>query len=224
MFSSIAHKTKFWSFTRKRFCVVCALNCARILVVRALDCAQFICTLPVSQPSWNTATSSGRWSRNIKRERQQMNVKLSKCRYHWDQQTPSQLQHVHWRKTMWENNFLTDSVQRNYWIDYNYINRLHCLFEEQDYQILLMSCVANKKCALIGKEDFFPTSNAPLVPSEQPTSPCEGRLPYLQQGNQDSSKSNYYCLNHQATSLRQVTWAHRAMSPPRPTTHSRTPS
>ena len=33
MFSSIAYKTKFWSFTRKRFCVVCALNCARILVV-----------------------------------------------------------------------------------------------------------------------------------------------------------------------------------------------
>ena len=42
MFSSIGHKTKFWSFTRKRFCVVCALNCARILVVRALDCAQFL--------------------------------------------------------------------------------------------------------------------------------------------------------------------------------------
>ena len=41
MFSSIAHKTKFWSFTRKRFCV-CVLNCARILVVRALDCAQFL--------------------------------------------------------------------------------------------------------------------------------------------------------------------------------------
>ena len=42
MFSSIAHKTKFWSFMRKRFCVVCALNCARILVVRALDCALFL--------------------------------------------------------------------------------------------------------------------------------------------------------------------------------------
>ena len=42
MFSSISHKTKFWSFTSKRFCVVCALNCARILVVRALDCAQFL--------------------------------------------------------------------------------------------------------------------------------------------------------------------------------------
>ena len=42
MFSSIAHKTKFWSFTRKRFCVVCAQKSARILVVRALDCAQFL--------------------------------------------------------------------------------------------------------------------------------------------------------------------------------------
>ena len=42
MFSAIAHKTKFWSFTSKRFCVVCALNCARILVVRALDCAPFL--------------------------------------------------------------------------------------------------------------------------------------------------------------------------------------
>ena len=53
---------EFWSFTRKddlvvrapncaRFLVVCALNCAWILVVRTLDCA-----LPISQPSWNTAT------------------------------------------------------------------------------------------------------------------------------------------------------------------------
>ena len=42
MFSSIAHKTKFWSFAHKRFCVVCALNCAQILVVRTLDCAQFL--------------------------------------------------------------------------------------------------------------------------------------------------------------------------------------
>ena len=42
MFSSIAHKTQFWSFTSKRSCVVCALNCAQILVVRALDCAQFL--------------------------------------------------------------------------------------------------------------------------------------------------------------------------------------
>ena len=43
-------------FTRKsaRFCVVCALNCAQILVVRALDCANFFCTLPFSQLSWNT--------------------------------------------------------------------------------------------------------------------------------------------------------------------------
>ena len=55
MFSSIAHETKFWSFTRKRFCVVCALNCARILVVRALDCARFLLhPAPFSQPSWNT--------------------------------------------------------------------------------------------------------------------------------------------------------------------------
>ena len=35
-------------------CFVCALNCAGILVVRGLDCAQFFCTLPFSQPSWNT--------------------------------------------------------------------------------------------------------------------------------------------------------------------------
>ena len=42
MFSSIVHQTKFWSFTRKKFCVVCALNCARILVVHALYCAQFL--------------------------------------------------------------------------------------------------------------------------------------------------------------------------------------
>ena len=51
MFSSIAHKTKFWSFTRKRFCVVCALNCARILVIRALNCAQFILH-PALFPTW----------------------------------------------------------------------------------------------------------------------------------------------------------------------------
>ena len=51
LFSSIAQKTKFWSFTRKRFCVVCALNCARILVVRALDCAQFLLH-PALFPTW----------------------------------------------------------------------------------------------------------------------------------------------------------------------------
>ena len=58
MFSSIAHKTKFWSFTRKRFCLVRTLNCARISVVRALDCAQFpLHQVSFSQPSWNTAVS-----------------------------------------------------------------------------------------------------------------------------------------------------------------------
>ena len=36
MFSSIAHKMV------PRPCFICALNCARILVVRALDCAQFL--------------------------------------------------------------------------------------------------------------------------------------------------------------------------------------
>ena len=63
MFSSITHKTKFWSFTRKRFCVVCALNCARILVVRALDCAQFSfapCPFPnlAGTLRWSTGTFS----------------------------------------------------------------------------------------------------------------------------------------------------------------------
>ena len=53
MFSSIAHKTKFWSFTRRNFCVVCALNCARISVVRALDCAQFLLH-PALFLTWNT--------------------------------------------------------------------------------------------------------------------------------------------------------------------------
>ena len=51
MFSSIGHKTKFWSFTHTKFCVVCALNCAQILVVRALNCAQFILH-PAFFPTW----------------------------------------------------------------------------------------------------------------------------------------------------------------------------
>ena len=67
--------TKFWSFTRKSDLVIRALNCPILFCLRSKLCPNFgrlhvrlcpiFCTLPFSQPSWNTVvgrlSSGGRW-------------------------------------------------------------------------------------------------------------------------------------------------------------------